>query len=598
MYKIILIVFLQMSFNYLFAQKSPDGHANNKIVKTINWKELSNFSKKQIPQKKIEIVTPENAGGKEKVEEQTEQEQTKIETSKQLKPAPAANKNVVKRAPEGILDAVNCKSFRGLNEVLVGSSPPDVSMATGMDHLVMAINTGIIITNKNTGYVDTITNSTFWGGLGFTDLFDPKILYDHASNRWIMTIVAQRQSAASAICLAVSQTFDPTGNWTIFSTDADPANVYWFDYPSMGFSNDKIVITGNMFTFAGTSASFVRTYVYNKLDLYNGIVAASTNYFQDASYFTLVPATSYDNVSDVFCVAQQNGSVGQLYRNTISGSASAPTMSALSTIDYPYAWGNPAGDILPQAGTSIKINGGDSRVLSYILRGNVGYIAFTGTYPSGSPSSSGATFASFNNSTLAVIDMAAFYDPAGTWMTAFPNLTVNANGVILISCSYFSSTTYGASAVGIWHPGDGAYSNAIVYVTKFGEDIYDRVFGGRNRWGDYSGICLDPSDDKTVWMAGEYATPRDPGPGASRWGTWFSKYCVDCPVNAVLSGTFTSNTLKKSEVTNTITSTATLNSGSYIKYDAGNAIILSPGFRATIGSVLKAFIEGCGGADY
>jgi hypothetical protein len=598
MYKIILIIILQISFANLFAQKGPNGKSNVTAVRTINWKLLSTQSKNKVVQQKYEIETPENAGGKKEEQEEQEQNRKETEIIEQSISAPAANKNIVKRAPAGILDAVNCKAFQGLNEVLVGSSPPDVSMATGMDHLVMAINTGIIITNKNTGYIDTIANSTFWGGLGFSDLFDPKILYDQASNRWIMTIVAQRTSAASAICLAVSQTFDPTGNWTVFSTDADPANIYWFDYPSIGFSNDKIVITGNMFTFTGTSASFVRTYIYNKIDLYNGIIAAAINYFDDASYFTLVPAIAYDNVSNVYCAAQKNGSVGQLYRNTISGSAAAPTMSGLSTIDYPYAWASGAGDILPQAGTAIKINGGDTRLLSYILRGNVGYIAFTGTYPSGSPSSSGATFASFNNTTLAVIDLAAFYDPAGTWMTAFPNLTVNANGVILVSCSYFSTTTYGASAVGIWHPGDGAYSNAVVYATKFGEDIYNRPFGGRNRWGDYSGICVDPSDDKTIWMAGEYATPRDPGPGASRWGTWFSKYCADCPANLTLSGTMTSNTLKKSEVTNTITSTAILNSGSYIKYDAGNAIILSPGFRATIGSVLKAFIEGCGGADF
>jgi hypothetical protein len=58
---------------------------------------------------------------------------------------------------------------------------------------------------------------------------------------------------------------------------------------------------------------------------------------------------------------------------------------------------------------------------------------------------------------------------------------------------------------------------------KAGEDNYVKTFGGfRNRWGDYSGIALDPVDDSKVWMFAEYAA-QSAGPGRSddRWGTWF-----------------------------------------------------------------------------
>ena len=594
---IIFLLLISYSSN-LFAQKSkgPDGKAKTIFTKTVNFRELSLQQKNKTANKQI-LVTPENAGGKE--EDEGEELNEKIILKDEEKNiAPAAKNNFSKQAPQSLSAVVNCKGFEGLNEIFTNTSPPDVSMATGMDHLLMAINAGILITNKNTGYVDSIINTTFWGGLGFTDFYDPKVLFDQLSGRWIMIIDAERKSAISSICIAVSQTYDPTGNWTIFYTDADPSDVYWLDYPSIGFSNDKIVITGNMFTFTGTNASFTRTYVYNKIDLYNGTVAASTNYFDDATYFTLVPATQFDNISNLYCVTQQDGPTGKLSRYTVSGSAASPTMSAAGTIDYPYAWGNASGDILPQTGTAIKINAGGSRMLAYVVRNNIGYVAFTGGYPSGGPTSAGATFGSFNNTSLAVIDLAAFYDPAGTWMTAYPNLIVTSDGTIVISCSYFSTTTYGSAAVGIWNTANGAYSNASIYATKFGDDLYDRSFGGRNRWGDYSGICVDPSDDKTVWMASEYAHVRDPGPAASRWGTWFSKYCGDCPANLTVSNTLANGNIKKYEVTNTITSTQNLSSGSYLKLDAANAIIMSPGFRAQVGSILKAFIEGCGGADF
>jgi hypothetical protein len=36
------------------------------------------------------------------------------------------------------------------------------------------------------------------------------------------------------------------------------------------------------------------------------------------------------------------------------------------------------------------------------------------------------------------------------------------------------------------------------------------------RWGDYSGISCDPSDDRTFWMHGEYT------PGDNTWNTWIA----------------------------------------------------------------------------
>ena len=54
---------------------------------------------------------------------------------------------------------------------------------------------------------------------------------------------------------------------------------------------------------------------------------------------------------------------------------------------------------------------------------------------------------------------------------------------------------------------------------KAEEANYVKTFGGtRNRWGDYTGIAVDPSDPTTVWMFAEYAeSPKDV------WGTWFGK---------------------------------------------------------------------------
>jgi hypothetical protein len=48
-------------------------------------------------------------------------------------------------------------------------------------------------------------------------------------------------------------------------------------------------------------------------------------------------------------------------------------------------------------------------------------------------------------------------------------------------------------------------------LIKEGESAYTGA-----RWGDYFGICRDPSDPSAVWMNGEYAE------SGNTWGTWTS----------------------------------------------------------------------------
>ena len=57
---------------------------------------------------------------------------------------------------------------------------------------------------------------------------------------------------------------------------------------------------------------------------------------------------------------------------------------------------------------------------------------------------------------------------------------------------------------------------------KDGEGPYDKTEGvARNRWGDYSGAAVDPSDDLSLWTVQEYARiPFGRGDGPGRWGTW------------------------------------------------------------------------------
>ena len=56
------------------------------------------------------------------------------------------------------------------------------------------------------------------------------------------------------------------------------------------------------------------------------------------------------------------------------------------------------------------------------------------------------------------------------------------------------------------------------------------VANGRQRWGDYSQVSLDPTDPTKFWLIGEYAREYNDaagghagGTGGSRWSTWISE---------------------------------------------------------------------------
>jgi hypothetical protein len=78
-----------------------------------------------------------------------------------------------------------------------------------------------------------------------------------------------------------------------------------------------------------------------------------------------------------------------------------------------------------------------------------------------------------------------------------------------------------------------------------------------------------------------------------------SRAYLDCPFLSDCEPTHTlsspQNGMFAFQASNTITSTADINSGAVSAYDAGNSVTLQPGFHAKAGSSFNAFIDGCWG---
>lgn len=242
--------------------------------------------------------------------------------------------------------------------------PPDQALCVGNGYVVESVNsvlqvfnatTGIALTgvqalNPFFGYAPAINRST--GAFG-PDVIDPICYYDPDNNRFIVVITTLHRvgttnafSGRNTIDVAVSNTGDPTGTWTVYyipaqndGTEGTPNHrcldedgvspgPCFQDYPHIGADKYGVYITTNEYSLFGPGYSGAQLFALSKKQL--AAHPASIN-------VTLVENLSVDG-SPGFTVWPATSSAGQ-YSSEAGG-----TEYFLSTIAGDgYETGNPTG---------------------------------------------------------------------------------------------------------------------------------------------------------------------------------------------------------------------------------------------------------------
>ena len=189
----------------------------------------------------------------------------------------------------------------------------------------------------------------------------------------------------------------------------------------------------------------------------------------------------------------------------------------------------------PQDGTPFLIEVNDRRALDAVWRDNMLWLTTT-INPESGPNFGQTTAHWFKLNTSAVTSSASPADlimldqqgniggediAPGTF-TFFPAVAVNRNGEAKFGFSASAPSIFAGAFVTGRQPGDAPGTVQGSETVKAGEGPYERFFGGsRNRWGDYSGISVDPSNDKFFWVFNQFAdTPGSVSGGEDgRWGT-------------------------------------------------------------------------------
>ena len=71
--------------------------------------------------------------------------------------------------------------------------PPDTMGAVGPNHLMVTLNSQIRIQDRSGNTLSTVSEATFWNGLGVTGIFGPHVIYDPYGGRWIFSAASDAQ---------------------------------------------------------------------------------------------------------------------------------------------------------------------------------------------------------------------------------------------------------------------------------------------------------------------------------------------------------------------------------------------------------------------
>jgi hypothetical protein len=485
------------------------------------------------------------------------------------------------------------------------SIPPDTMGAAGPSHLVAMLNTEVRVQNKAAGIISTVSLSTFWtSGTGLVGSpFDPRIVYDSLSGRWIAAVDADGNSATSQVWFAISATSDPTLAWTFYGFTADGSGTTWADFPGFGVNTNWIAITNNMYSvsvlpaFAGS-----KMWVIDKATALAGgplTVSIFPTFFDfEGTFgtfgFALQPTVTFGATLTLHIIDNTgfaSGGTALLRLSRITGTGPAPVWSVapgsvlagtgLFFVANNFSFGligaeqsgipstcsggtnnglscfTTANCDPPSGGICRRIDTGDGRIGSLaVFRNGRVWATHSGGRPAGAVDRTSVLWYQLDpTSAAAPIVQSGVVEGAAGVHHYYPSIAANMNDDACVGFSRSDSSKFIEAAAAGRLGTDAPGTTGAVTVLKAGEDSYFKTFSGnRNRWGDYSATVIDPSDDLSFWTIQEYAAfDVGVGPNDDRWSTWWSKKEVATPTS-----TPTNTPPPTSTPTATITPTSTI----------------------------------------
>jgi hypothetical protein len=466
-------------------------------------------------------------------------------------------------------------NFEGVNNVN-GVLPPDTNGDVGPNHYVQMVNLAFAIYDKSgTKLYGPVNGNTLWQGFGgpceTTNDGDPIVQYDHLADRWMMSQFALPRYPRGPFyqCIAVSQTPSPLGAWNRYEFQISSSKLN--DYPKFGVWPDGYYMSINQFqcNIFGCSWAGQGVIAFERDQMLAG-GSARMVYFDlyntDANLGGMLPA-------DLDGPAPVAGTPNPFVQMDDDAWGYSPDQ--LQIWNFHVDWNNPSGstfqhnvdlgvaafdsnlcgyarNCIPQPGGT-KLDAISDRPmyrLQYRNFGSYQTLVTNQTVDVGGDHAGVRWYELQNSGGGWSIAQQGTYAPdnAHRWMGS---VAMNGAGDMALGYSV-SSTSISPSIrftgrlasdpLGDMNVAEGTIINGSGYQTH-----------SSGRWGDYSMMAVDPTDDCTFWYTTEYYNGVSSAGWQTRVGSFTLGSCgtVDNPPSVTIT-----NPAGGATVSGTVTVTA------------------------------------------
>jgi Ca2+-binding RTX toxin-like protein len=400
--------------------------------------------------------------------------------------------------------------------------PPDDAMAAGTTAVITAVNFHVDIYDKSGHDLSSQTLNDFFGASPTNFVYDPRVIWDQFAGRFIVTAGdnSPSDSSNSEIHVAVSKDANPLDGWYQYTFNvASGSN--WLDYPIVGLDSSTLYFGGNYYSPGGTPVyQSSSVWAVNKSLLEAGQAVTAWNYGVTSigapGNQLYTPAHMYwteAGLNGDFQVSYLQGATDALKIIRLQNASSGSATWNFQSINV-GALGDVAVTGARQKGTPDLIDDGDDRVQSAVWRNNRLY-AVTDLRVN--------TFGGYHDvvhwfvidtSNLAHLTLVSQgnIDYGSNNDTYYGSMAVDRNGNMLIGYSFSGPSAYASSVYAEIPAGGTTLQNSLYLTTGQGADT-NLDTDGRVRWGDYSSVSIDPSDNRSFWVFNQYAT------NSNEWAT-------------------------------------------------------------------------------
>lgn len=444
-----------------------------------------------------------------------------------------------------------------------GRVPPDTNGDVGPGHVMQWVNISLAVWDRaGTLLLGPVNGRTLWAGFGGIceqkDNGDPVVLYDALADRWLASQLAFTMPNDFHQCVAVSQSGDPTGAWHRY--DFLVSSTKLNDYPKFGVWPDAYYLAVNQFDgstqayrgqgaiaferdkmLAGAAARMVQFDLESVNPNYGGQLpshlagplappAGSPNYFVE------VDDGAWGFPSDRLSIWKFHVDWADPSRSTFGVAGEPNSVIDLTAAGHPFDSDlcGYASNCIPQPAPGTAVDAISDRLMYRLAYRNFGThesIVVNHSVDVDGTNHAGIRWYEIRSpgAPAPVLHQAGTLAPDADhrWMAS---AAMDGRENLAVGYSVSGATTYPSIRYA------GRFASDPVGTLPRSEAALMSGSGaqtGAYRWGDYSSLSVDPTDDCTFWYTQEYYASSSSYGWQTRIGSFRFEGCRPCPLAGI-----------------------------------------------------------------